>query len=297
MTATARRRPGDRPRGRAAAAGRAPGRLRPGAALRVRGRGRAALPRLDLVSQHPRALGRGSRRAWPSASSRSSRARGKMHNPETDSGGVALGTVTEVGERYGSPPRAGQRIVTLASLTLTPLRLERGRPGSTPTTPRSRSPAPPTSATARPGARCPRTCRSRPCSRSTTSTAPARSRATLAPDTAAPSACSAPATPASWRMAAARDAMDGGTVVAVDVDAAAIARVRELGLCDIGVTADLRDPLAARRGAARGGRAAGRPDRGRRQRQRAASRPRSCSRPTPAPSCSSRWPPTSRPPR
>ena len=48
-----------------------------------------------------------------------------MHNPETDSGGVALGTVTEVGERYGvAAASAGQRIVTLASLTLTPLRLE-----------------------------------------------------------------------------------------------------------------------------------------------------------------------------
>ena len=46
-------------------------------------------------------------------------------------------------------------------------------------------------------------------------------------------------------LAAARDAMQGGTVVAVDVDEAAIARVSELGLCDIGVTADLRDPLAA----------------------------------------------------
>src|SRR4051795_8266280 len=36
--------------------------------------------------------------------------RGKMHNPETDSGGVALGVVTAVGERYGSPPEEGQRI-------------------------------------------------------------------------------------------------------------------------------------------------------------------------------------------
>src|SRR5918992_4890250 len=51
-------------------------------------------------------------------------ARGKMHNPETDSGGVALGTVSEVGARYGTPPEPGQRVVTLASLTLTPLRLE-----------------------------------------------------------------------------------------------------------------------------------------------------------------------------
>ena len=50
--------------------------------------------------------------------------RGKMHNPETDSGGVLLGTVTAVGERYASPPAVGERIVTLASLTMTPLRLE-----------------------------------------------------------------------------------------------------------------------------------------------------------------------------
>ena len=59
--------------------------------------------------------------------------RGKLHNPETESGGVLLGTVTAVGERYESPPATGDRIVTLASLTLTPLRLEAVRsldPGS-----------------------------------------------------------------------------------------------------------------------------------------------------------------------
>ena len=39
--------------------------------------------------------------------------------------------------------------------------------------------------------------------------------------------------------------MDGGTVVAVDLDAEAVERVLGLGLCDIGVVADLRDPLAA----------------------------------------------------
>src|SRR4029453_9396110 len=43
--------------------------------------------------------------------------RGKMHNTETDSGGVALGTVTEVVQRYSDPPHPGDRIVTLASLT------------------------------------------------------------------------------------------------------------------------------------------------------------------------------------
>ncbi len=51
--------------------------------------------------------------------------RGKMHNPETDSGGVLLGTVAAVGERFDSPAsRSATRIVTLASLTVTPLRLD-----------------------------------------------------------------------------------------------------------------------------------------------------------------------------
>ena len=50
--------------------------------------------------------------------------RGKMHNPETDSGGVTLGTVTAVGAELADPPAVGDRIVTLASLTLTPLRID-----------------------------------------------------------------------------------------------------------------------------------------------------------------------------
>ena len=51
-------------------------------------------------------------------------ARGKLHNPDTESGGVLFGAVTAIGERCESPPALGERIVTLASLTLTPLRLE-----------------------------------------------------------------------------------------------------------------------------------------------------------------------------
>src|ERR687888_414663 len=50
--------------------------------------------------------------------------RGKMHNPDTGSGGVLLGRVTNVGADVADPPNVGDRIVTLASLTLTPLRLE-----------------------------------------------------------------------------------------------------------------------------------------------------------------------------
>lgn len=49
--------------------------------------------------------------------------RGKMHNPVTGSGGVLIGTVQEVGSaRHDLIP--GDRIITLVSLTTTPLRLD-----------------------------------------------------------------------------------------------------------------------------------------------------------------------------
>jgi L-erythro-3,5-diaminohexanoate dehydrogenase len=55
------------------------------------------------------------------------RERGKMHNPVTGSGGVLVGRVRAVGPRHpaASAIRPGERIVTLVSLTLTPLRLDR----------------------------------------------------------------------------------------------------------------------------------------------------------------------------
>ncbi len=57
------------------------------------------------------------------------RARGKMHNPVTGSGGMLVGTVEEVGE--GSPLGlvVGDRVATLVSLTLTPLVIEDGLSG------------------------------------------------------------------------------------------------------------------------------------------------------------------------
>jgi L-erythro-3,5-diaminohexanoate dehydrogenase len=171
-------------------------------------------------------------------------ARGKMHNPETDSGGVALGTVTEVGDRYGSPPQVSQRIVTLASLTLTPLRLEavdRLDPDD---------PQIEVSGTAY------------VCDRSAWGPVPedlpletvlevydvygaGSLTRTLAPAQGGTVCVLGAGHAGKLAMAAAREAMEGGTVVAVDVDEAAIARVTELGLCDIGVTTDLRDPLGA----------------------------------------------------
>lgn len=52
--------------------------------------------------------------------------RGKMHNPVTGSGGMLIGRVREVGPAHPAAGelRPGDRIATLVSLTLTPLRLE-----------------------------------------------------------------------------------------------------------------------------------------------------------------------------
>lgn len=51
-------------------------------------------------------------------------ARGKMHNPATDSGGILLGTVARVGQQLAAAPGYRARIATLGSLTVTPLRLQ-----------------------------------------------------------------------------------------------------------------------------------------------------------------------------
>jgi L-erythro-3,5-diaminohexanoate dehydrogenase len=55
--------------------------------------------------------------------------RGKMHNPVTGSGGMLVGTVDEVGAASTLGLRAGQRVATLVSLTLTPLVLTDGLRG------------------------------------------------------------------------------------------------------------------------------------------------------------------------
>jgi L-erythro-3,5-diaminohexanoate dehydrogenase len=49
--------------------------------------------------------------------------RGKMHNPVTGSGGMLLGTVREVGPESPLGLKRGDRVATLVSLTLTPLRI------------------------------------------------------------------------------------------------------------------------------------------------------------------------------
>src|ERR687885_1941637 len=52
------------------------------------------------------------------------RSRGKMHNPVTGSGGMLVGTVEEVGPASPLGLAPGDRIATLVSLTLTPLRID-----------------------------------------------------------------------------------------------------------------------------------------------------------------------------
>lgn len=55
------------------------------------------------------------------------RERGKMHNPATGSGGIFVGTVSEIGPAHPAAGtlRIGDRIASLVSLSLTPLRLAR----------------------------------------------------------------------------------------------------------------------------------------------------------------------------
>ncbi|HEU0238497.1 MAG TPA: zinc-binding alcohol dehydrogenase [Micromonosporaceae bacterium] len=52
--------------------------------------------------------------------------RGKMQNPVTGSGGMLIGTVDEVGEESPLQLKAGDRVATLVSLTLTPLAVADG---------------------------------------------------------------------------------------------------------------------------------------------------------------------------
>lgn len=53
--------------------------------------------------------------------------RGKLHNPVTGSGGMLMGTVAHIGADIAAqtPLQVGDRIATLVSLSLTPLRIER----------------------------------------------------------------------------------------------------------------------------------------------------------------------------
>jgi L-erythro-3,5-diaminohexanoate dehydrogenase len=167
--------------------------------------------------------------------------RGKLHNPETDSGGVLLGTVGAVGEAAHSPPRLGERVVTLGSLTMTPLRLGEVRAVD------PESPQVEVSGTAyvfdRAGwAPLPDDLPTATAIDLFDVCAAATQTEALAPEGG--TVCVLGAGHAGkLALAAAREAAE--LLVAVDVDPGSIEVVSDAGLCDIGVVADLRDPLAA----------------------------------------------------
>lgn len=171
-------------------------------------------------------------------------ARGKMHNPQTGSGGVLLGRVAAVGDAVTDGPAVGDRIVTLASLTLTPLRLDavtRVDPDAAQVEVRGTA----------------YVCDSAPWGAVPDDLpgdlalevydvygAASHTRALARADGTV--AVLGTGHAGKLALAAAREAVgEGGTLIAVDRDAAAVERIAALGLCDVAVTADLRDPLAA----------------------------------------------------
>ncbi len=168
------------------------------------------------------------------------RARGKMHNPETDSGGVCLGTVTAVGERYNDPPAIGDRIVTLASLTLTPLRIDR----VTHLDPDSAQIEVEGTAyvfDSAPWGPLPEDIPLETALEVYDVYGAGSHVRDLAHDGATVVVMGA-GHAGKLAMAAAQETVADGTVVCLDVDEIAVARAIQLGLCDIGLTVDLRDP-------------------------------------------------------
>jgi len=170
--------------------------------------------------------------------------RGKMHNPVTDSGGVALGTVTAVGERFPEPPRIGDRVVTLASLTLTPLRLDspvRVAPDSAQVEVTGTAYV----CASAPWGLLPDDMDSATAVEIYDVYGAASHTARLAPRSGAVYVLGC-GHAGKLAMAAARDTMDDdSTVVAIDVDELAVQRVRDAGLCDIGIVTDLQNPMTA----------------------------------------------------
>ena len=170
---------------------------------------------------------------------------GKMQNPVTGSGGILTGVVRDVGHDYPDPPAIGQRIVPLATLTRTPLRLDgvgtvdpasphvpvRGTAYFPPTVPWSEHPddIEPEAALAALDV----------CNAAT------QTRSLIGPDTRTVLVLGG-GHGGLLSLAAARDSLPAGAAVAlIDADERICERARGLGLCDIALRADLRDPLGA----------------------------------------------------
>lgn len=171
------------------------------------------------------------------------RERGKMHNPVTDSGGVAVGDVRAVGELREDPPAVGERVVTLASLTLVPLRLERILELD-PDSPQIEVEGTAYLAASSVWAPMPGDVPERQAVELIDVYAAASHTRDLCPARDGTVCVLGAGHAGRLALAAAREAMDGGTLAVLDVDSAAVERARELGLCDVGLVCDLRDPVA-----------------------------------------------------
>jgi L-erythro-3,5-diaminohexanoate dehydrogenase len=173
--------------------------------------------------------------------------RGKMQNPVTGSGGILTGVVRDVGSEYPDPPAIGARIVPLSTLTRTPLRLDgvgtvdpasphipvRGTSYLPPTVPWADQPddVDPAAAFAA----------------FDVCTAATQTRSLIGPDTRTVLVLGG-GHGGLLSLAAARDSVsDGASLVLIDSDERICERARGLGLCDVALRADLRDPLAALR--------------------------------------------------
>jgi L-erythro-3,5-diaminohexanoate dehydrogenase len=171
--------------------------------------------------------------------------RGKMHNPVTGSGGVLTGTVRAVGEDYPDPPPIGARVVPLASLTLTPLKLESvGQidPGN---------PHVPVSGTAFLPSPVPWTLYPQGVSFDAALAAldvcnAATQTRELIDDATRTVLVLGGGHAGLVAMAAARDTLEpGARVVLVDTSERICRRASDLGLCDIALNADLRDAVGS----------------------------------------------------
>jgi L-erythro-3,5-diaminohexanoate dehydrogenase len=179
--------------------------------------------------------------------------RGKLHNPETDSGGVLVGAVAEIGERLSDPPAEGDRVVTLSSMTLTPLRL-REIIHVDPESPQVEASGSAYVFERGFWAPLPDDLQLQNALEVLDVCSAANQTRDLTP--AGGAVCVLGAGHAGkLAMAAARDA-GAESVTAIDVDTEEVETTASLGLCDRAVTADLRDPIASLESA----RAAGAPE-------------------------------------
>ncbi len=169
--------------------------------------------------------------------------RGKMHNPVTGSGGILTGTVRACGEDYPGPPAVGSRVVTMVSLTLTPLRLDAvGELDCD-------NPHVPVAGTAYlpSTARCIAYPDDLPFAAALaaldTSNAASQTRSLIGPDTRTVLVLGG-GHAGLLSLAAARDA-GVQRVALIDADERICRRAEELGLCDVAVHTDLRDAIRA----------------------------------------------------